>query len=166
VIFKIREFRWEDFERLWRLDQECFPPGIAYSRFELGLYIKRRKSFTLVAEGDRAEPRGSKKKVPEIAGFIVVETTREQGHVITIDVDSRARRFGVGSKLLGQAEERLRAEGCAKVVLETAVDNDAALKFYKRHNYFLVKTLPRYYANGVDAFVLEKRFEGEDQAGA
>jgi ribosomal protein S18 acetylase RimI-like enzyme len=42
------------------------------------------------------------------------------------------------------------------VVLETAVDNTAAVSFYKRHRYNVIKTLPRYYSNGVDAFVMKK----------
>jgi ribosomal protein S18 acetylase RimI-like enzyme len=42
------------------------------------------------------------------------------------------------------------------VRLETAVDNLPALTFYKRHGYDIVKTMPRYYSNGVDAFSLEK----------
>ncbi len=41
------------------------------------------------------------------------------------------------------------------VLLETAVDNEGALAFYKRHGYFLVKIVPRYYSTG-DAFILKK----------
>ena len=58
--------------------------------------------------------------------------------------------------MLESAEERLQAAGCRMVYLETAVDNTSALAFYKRHQYLLVRTVPRYYANGVDAFVLQK----------
>src|SRR5581483_12527535 len=36
----IREFETGDFEILWRMDQECFPPGIAYSKQELRAYIR------------------------------------------------------------------------------------------------------------------------------
>ena len=53
------------------------------------------------------------------------------------------------------AEERLRAQGCASVFLETAVDNLPALKFYKRRGYFVLKTIPRYYQdNGEDALIM------------
>ena len=83
---------------------------------------------------------------------------------MTIDVLPEARRSGVGSKLLSAAEDRLRAAGCHLVYLETAVDNQAALAFYKRHQYFLVQTVPRYYANGVDALVLEKNLLSAAQA--
>jgi len=36
------------------------------------------------------------------------------------------------------------------------VDNRAALAFYKTHEYNVVKTIPRYYSDGVDALVLKK----------
>ena len=58
--------------------------------------------------------------------------------------------------LLRAAEDRLRGGGSSAVGLETAVDNLAALAFYKRHGYSVIRTWPRYYSNGVDALVLKK----------
>jgi ribosomal-protein-alanine N-acetyltransferase len=148
VKFHLRDFQAKDFDTLWKIDQLCFAPGIAYSRMELKFYMKRRGSFTLVAETEDAS---------SVAGFIVAEAGRKNiGHIITIDVLPEARRFRVGSELLKGVEARLLAAGCRGVVLETAVDNTPALAFYKRHGYFVVKTVPNYYSNGVDAFVLQK----------
>jgi ribosomal-protein-alanine N-acetyltransferase len=167
VPFTVRDFQPADFETLWRIDQTCFLPGISYSRPELRLYMKRRASFTLVAVS--AEPKdaagivsakGAKHSPPKeagIAGFIVAEAgSRARGHIITIDVIAPARRFGVGSLLLRAAEDRLILAECRTVELETAVDNISALSFYKRQGYTVIRTLPRYYSNGVDALVLEK----------
>lgn len=150
VEIALRDFRRQDFNSLWRIDQECFAPGIAYSRLELAAYIRLRGAFTVVAEPAGESPG-------QVLGFIVAQANRRGiGHILTIDVPPGSRRLGVGSKLLATAEERLRAASCRSVVLETAVDNAAALAFYKRHQYSVVKTIPRYYSNGVDAFVLEK----------
>jgi len=145
VAFVIRDFKSEDFETLWRLDQECFPTGISYSKPELKSYIRAQGAFTLIANDvdDR------------VGGFIIVHDG-PTGHVITIDVDRAARRSGVGSALLRAAEDRLRAQGSSAVGLETAVDNVAALAFYKRHGYKMIRTWPRYYSNGVDALVMRK----------
>jgi ribosomal-protein-alanine N-acetyltransferase len=146
VAFVIREFKSEDFETLWRMDQECFPPGIAYSKRELSSYVRHSKSFTLVAVQDQTSV---------IEGFIVGHKGGI-GHIITIDVSPSARRSGVGSLLLRAAEEKLQAAGSSAVGLETAVDNSPALSFYKRHGYSVVRTWPRYYPNGVDALLLQK----------
>jgi ribosomal-protein-alanine N-acetyltransferase len=144
----IRDFRPEDFETLWRMDQECFPPGISYSKPELRAYIRSRGTLTLVAAHEAKD---------EIRGFIVAHAG-STGHVITIDVSPEARRTGVGSMLLRAAEERLLSAGARAVGLETAVDNLSALSFYKRHGYSVVRTWPRYYSNGVDALVMKKEF--------
>ena len=164
--FTIRDFQPADFDALWQIDQDCFPPGISYSRAELSYYIRRRSSFTLLAlqattaDADKQKlkknsPPATAENIP-IAGFIVAEAVRASGHIITIDVVAAARRSGVGSLLLSAAEVRLSAAHCRAVVLETAVDNITALKFYKLHGYSVTKTHPRYYSNGVDALVLEK----------
>ena len=152
VAFVIRDFQPEDFETLWRLDQECFPPGIAYSKQELKTYVRHQGVFTLVA---RQVSAGWQRRGGKIAGFIVAHGG-PTGHIITIDVIASARRSGVGSLLLQAAEDRLRAGGSRAVGLETAVDNLAALSFYKRHGYSVIRTWPRYYSNGVDALVLKK----------
>lgn len=156
--FTIREFRRSDFLRLWEIDQECFAPGVSYSQAELLFYMRRPRAFTLVAERTVSDNGNGMTITGDTVGFIVAEAGRQTGHIITIDVLPQARRSGLGSRLIEQAEQRLRGAGCCAVVLETAVDNASALAFYKRHQYFLVKTLPRYYATGVDAFLLKKQF--------
>ena len=146
--FTLRDPRPDDFETLWRVDQDCFPPGISYSRQELRVYMRRRGAFTIVAEDSEGA----------IAGFIVAHGG-PTGHVITIDVLPAARRSGLGSLMLRAAEEQLRTAGSLAVGLEAAVDNVSALSFYKRHGYSVIKTWPRYYSNGVDALVLKKDLE-------
>ena len=149
--FAIRDFKPADFDTLWQMDQECFPPGIAYSRQELKVYMRGKGSFTLVAASDDGT----------ISGFLVAYGG-PTGHVITIDVAAAARRSGVGSLLLRAAEDRLREAGSRSVGLETAVDNLTALSFYKRHGYSVVGTWPHYYSTGVDALVLRKDLVKKD----
>jgi ribosomal-protein-alanine N-acetyltransferase len=184
----VRDFQPEDFDTLWRIDQECFPPGISYSRKELWFYMRRSGSFTLIASTliasdgsastDGRDSTGiARASVPRhlsgdvaratICGFIVAEVGRRGvGHIITIDVVAAARRCGVGSLLLRAAEDRLRAAGSFAVALETAVDNVSALRFYKRHGYDVIQTLPCYYSDGMDALVLQKELVAKPLIGA
>jgi ribosomal-protein-alanine N-acetyltransferase len=156
VRLRIREFEKPDLETLWRIDQACFDAQLAYSRTELALYMGRPGSFTLVAEAEGGEVSGNGKAPAAILGFIVAEIRRKSGHIITIDVVAEARRAGVGSALLGAAEEELLRAGAVAVALETPVNNAAAIRFYKQKGYFVEKTVAGYYSNHMDALVMTK----------
>lgn len=171
-MFVLRNYRKGDFEVLYAIDRECFDQGIAYSRSELQSFIERKQSFCIVAEVQPGAiamqdpalteevlptaPGGNPK--PEIAGFILIELHHQgYGHVITIDVPREHRRRRLGTLLLQAAEERVRKIGGFMMVLETAVNNDAALAFYKTHKYKVIHRLPGYYGKRLDAWFLSKR---------
>lgn len=155
LVSRIRNYQPEDFDELWHIDQQCFAAGIAYSRRELAAYIRRSRAFTLVAMDDAGR----------ILGFIVAESDHTGvGHILTLDVRPTAQRTGLGTELLLQAQSRLLHENCSAVLLETAVDNSAALSFYKRHGYAVLETIPRYYLDSVDALVMGRHLKPPPKA--
>jgi ribosomal-protein-alanine N-acetyltransferase len=151
VLFRIRQLEKDDFDTLWQIDQECFDPQLAYSRAEMAFYMSRPGAFTLVAEAEGGKGQGF-----DILGFIVAESRRKTGHIITIDVVRKARRAGVGSALLEAAEQQLLRAGAVAVALETPVNNVAAIRFYKQTGYFVEKTVAGYYSGHIDALVMTK----------
>jgi len=155
VTFRIRAYHKSDFDTLWRIDQTCFDTQLAYSRFELAVYMRRPASFTLVADAGPLKPDNGSASA-QILGFIVAEYRRKTGHIITIDVVHQARRGGIGSALLRAAEEHLHKIGAQTVELETPVSNEAAIRFYKGAGYFVEKTVSGYYSGQLDALVMCK----------
>lgn len=144
--FSTRDYRAADFESVWKLDQSCFAPGIAYSRAELRAFLSRRTAETIVVEsGGR------------IVAFVFgCRRGRTEGHVITLDVAAPARRQGLGRQLLTELEGRFRDIGVRRVRLETATDNAAAIAFYERLGYKKVAHSPDYYGSGLHAWEMEK----------
>ncbi len=150
--FVIRSYRAGDFDRLWRIDQLCFPPGIAYTQMDLTGFITRRKAITLVAEF--AEGSGF---AGGIAGFAVAQPIRKIGRILTLDIVPEARRFGLATRLMQECEKRLRAFGCEQVYLETAVNNEPAMLLYHKLGYEILRRLPLYYpTHALDAYLMGK----------
>jgi ribosomal protein S18 acetylase RimI-like enzyme len=146
----IRESTAEDFEALYRLDQECFAAGIAYSRRTLRAFLRLPEMMCLVAE------------VPDgVAGFILTDREEALGHVITLDVAEAFRRRRLGSALLDEAERRLAAAGARDMEIETATTNEAAIAFWKKHGYLASGILEGYYGKGVDAYWMRKKLGGD-----
>src|SRR3954470_9401420 len=144
---QLRDYRPEDFNHIWALDQRCFSREIAYSRAEFSYYLSSKTAICLIGSNEN-----------QILGFILGDRHRKTlGHIITLDVDASARRDGLGSMLMRALEERLTSEGCMSIFLEVAVDNRSALAFYKKHGYSVVKTLPRYYPGDLDGLLMGKK---------
>jgi [ribosomal protein S18]-alanine N-acetyltransferase len=126
---------------------------------ELSAFMTRRNAITLVAELAGEVAAGLKEPEPgeRVLGFAVAQPFRKTGRILTLDVVPEARRHGLASRLMLECEERVRRRGCTEMYLETAVNNEAALKLYHKLGYRIIRTLPGYYhSHGLDAFLMGK----------
>lgn len=154
-MFTLRRYRESDFARLLEIDEACFVEGIAYNAAEMRHFLRMPSAITLVAVDESATQR--------IQGFIIADHFRQRrasrymGRIITIDVAPESQHRGLGSLLLNAAEDELRSAECDYVSLETAVNNEPALLFYKKHGYSVLRVLPRYYLDSIDGLLMGKR---------
>jgi len=80
----------------------------------------QRDLFLVGVDGDR------------IAGTVMAGYEGHRGWINYLAVDPDRRRQGFARALMGAAEERLRALGCAKINLQIRQDNSEAISFYRR----------------------------------
>jgi ribosomal protein S18 acetylase RimI-like enzyme len=152
AVLQIRPYHASDFKRLVEIDQSCFVEGIAYSEEEMRFFLGVPNTISLVGLQDE-----------KIVGFLIAErlrprrTTRWMGRIITIDVAPTVQHSGLGTLLMSSAEAELMQAGCDYVSLEVAMDNESALKFYKKHGYSVLKVLPRYYLDSIDGLQMGKK---------
>jgi ribosomal-protein-alanine N-acetyltransferase len=149
----LRPYTPEDFEELYTIDQACYPPGIAYSKRTLRLFLRLPGAECLVAIA-----------AGRIAGFILAEHEGERAHLITIDVLASERRRGVGTALLHAIEQAVAARGVRQVTLETATDNEAAIAFWQEHGYRTIGVLRNYYLDRLDAYSMHKPLPAPKEA--
>ncbi|CCH59099.1 hypothetical protein TBLA_0B02570 [Henningerozyma blattae CBS 6284] len=79
---------------------------------------------------------------------------RKRGYIGMLAVESKYRGNGIAKKLVNIAIEKMIADGCDEIMLETEVENKAALNLYERMGFIRVKRMFRYYMNHGDAFKL------------
>jgi ribosomal-protein-alanine N-acetyltransferase len=145
----LRSYEPHDLAALHRLDQSCFPPGISYSKTTFHYFLTIASADCIVAADG-----------PRIAGFILTEENPPLAHIITLDVAEAHRRHGVGSALLVESEKNLAFRGVRSILLETAIDNEGAVAFWKSHGYRIEAVLKRYYLGRIDAYEMRKILPG------
>lgn len=141
----LRAYEPRDFASLYRIDQVCYPRGIAYPKKTLRWFLDLPGAECIVAENEG-----------NIAGFILAEQQGSLGHIITIDVIEAERRNGVGSALVSAIEANLARHDVWVIVLETATNNEAAVAFWQKHGYRVEAVIERYYLDRLDAFEMKK----------
>lgn len=142
----LRDGRPRDLESLWRLDQLCFEPGIAYSRRELRRFLALPGAACVVAE------------VGSFLGGFALAYPEPPGltHVVTLDVHPTFRRRGLGRRLMERVLER---SGGDRAVLEVDVRNSGAIAFYLGLGFRESGRLFSYYGPGLDAVRMVKDLE-------
>jgi [ribosomal protein S18]-alanine N-acetyltransferase len=148
-----RGYEARDFLKLFRLDQACFPRGVAYSKMMLRYFLNQPCADCLIAED-----------AGQLAGFILAEQNPPLAHIITLDVAEGHRKKGVGTALVLEMEEHFVFQKVRTVLLETSVENAAGIAFWERHGYRTEAILQRYYLNRIDAYEMRKLLPGSQKS--
>jgi ribosomal protein S18 acetylase RimI-like enzyme len=70
-----------------------------------------------------------------VLGTVMAGYDGHRGWIYSMAVTPERRREGIGSRLLGRAEEEMRRLGCVKVNLQIFGTNEAVKGFYEKGGY-------------------------------
>jgi len=82
-----------------------------------------------------------------------------KGHVFSVGVLHEYRRRGIASALLALGFKAMMSRGVKEIFLEVRVSNIPAIKLYEKFRMKIVDELPKYYADGENAYVMAVRVE-------
>ncbi|MFE4465354.1 ribosomal protein S18-alanine N-acetyltransferase [Oerskovia sp. NPDC056781] len=157
---KLRPLRAADLPRVVRLEQELFGPS-AWTYGMLAEELGALGRWYVAAEPVRIYAAGPQ----DLVGYAGLWFDGDVTQVMTIGVDPQYHHLGIGSVLLTALIDRSRQVGASAVLLEVAVDNDAALAMYGKFGFEQLGIRKRYYQpEDVDAYTM--RLELTDDSAA
>ena len=124
---QLRSFAWTDLEAvldLWRAAGPGIQLGRSDSPEEIRKKLSRDPDLFLVAEDQG-----------RIIGAVMGGYDGRRGLVYHLAVLPEKRHRGLGSTLMAELEQRLRAKGCVKYYLLVTPDNPQVLEFYRRQGW-------------------------------
>ncbi len=130
----IRIFTPADMDRILEIEAQAFPKSPYSRRIFMNLYRSNPTTFLVYEEG-------------EILGYLVYTP---EGYIISIAVDPRHRRKGIGTQLVREVFRNSTGEFMWVEVRET---NAGAQVFYEKLGFRKKGVIPRYYWTE-DAYIM------------
>ncbi len=149
---KLRPAERVDADVCFELDRICFTPEVAFPRDVFHVLCDTSEVFE-VAEVDG-----------RLVGFIAGNFDCEEnvGIIVTLDVHPDVRARGIGERLLGTAHEQFEACGATAIFLQVFVENDAALRLYRKFGYTTICRFDDYYGPHKDALLMMRSLDDAD----
>lgn len=125
-MIEIRSYSDTDFGSVQSLWEESFPDDAPWNRAEAAIPAKLavQPDLFLVAVEEQ-----------EVVGTVMAGYDGHRGWLYAVAVRSGRRRGGIGSRLVQEAEIRVKSLGCAKLNLQVRATNQAVVSFYTRLGY-------------------------------
>lgn len=144
VPVSIRNASWRDINTVRRLEQICFPRD-AWPLLDIVGVLTLPNVVRL-----KAELNG------DIVGFIAVDIRNSQNlaWIATVGVLPEYRGRGIGKTLLTACEARTSV---SSLRLNVRPSNLPAIRLYRHLDYQQIGVWPRYYQDGEDALIFEKK---------
>ena len=139
-----RAWTYADIYAIAALEKECFSDAWTFRMLADSFFSE--SAMTLLAE-----------EGGEILGYAVFSVLFEEAELADIAVSPAARRRGIAAALLDRLEGQARRAGAERVLLEVRVSNAPAMRLYLKRGYVGCGVRPRYYADGEDGLIMQKR---------
>jgi ribosomal-protein-alanine N-acetyltransferase len=153
--FKLRKFEPDDLQDVMQINRVCLPENYT-DMFFMDLHERYPETF-IVAEQDHAILGYIMSRIEVGLGNFGLGGLVRKGHVVSIAVLPKARRKGVASALLRAAMEGMSSYKARQIFLEVRVTNDIGVNLYKKVGLEITRTIPGYYSDGEDAYVMSKK---------
>jgi ribosomal-protein-alanine N-acetyltransferase len=155
-LFRIENASWRDLKPLQRLEKICFDVD-AWPLIELlgVLTFPDVLRLRAVADGSMVGFIAGDRRRGEVS----VNTKVDTGWILTLGVMPDWRRKGIAEALLAECEKQLHTP-VIKLTVRRA--NQPAIRLYEKMGYSQIDIWSKYYRNGEDGLVFEKRLEDLD----
>ena len=90
----------------------------------------------------------------KLLGFIVARDLGEELEIENVVVAAKARRRGLGNRLMGELIDLAKARGAKHMLLEVRESNTVARRFYERRAFLPCGRRERYYDHPEEAAIL------------
>lgn len=129
---------------LVRMDHDHFPTPWSPESWD-HIFSNLNQVFLLIVEENES-----------ILGFILFNLADADSfaHLIKIVVTPKARRIGLGKKLLAESVTLLCNRGIKSFFLEVEEQNDAAIKLYESQGFKIIHTKKQFYRSGANALIM------------
>ena len=131
----IRPFSLPDLEFILQIEDQSFPKSPYDGETFLNLHILYPETFLVYVGTDHGQ------KEEKILGYIVFS---RDGHILSIAVQSRHRRKGIGRELL---QKTMKTSALRKVWAEVRRSNRGAQAFYSKMGFQTIGVVQNYYGN-------------------
>lgn len=144
--FILRPANMQDLPELLHIEQQSFHTDRL-----------SRRSFTHLLQTEHATLTVAQQQ-DQLAGYglVLYRQGTSLARLYSLAVAPQYRRMGIASSLLHKVQHQALEHNCHFLRLEVSEQNQSAVALYQSQGFYLIDTLPDYYADGTTGLRLEK----------
>ena len=95
-------------------------------------------------------------RLRRIVGYMVTCVGKAQAEIVSIGVDPKCQKMGIGTRLMERTLDALKKREIQRIELMVRTKNKDGVLFYRKFGFRSAGRVSRYYEDGGDAFHMRK----------
>ena len=143
-VIQIRTFRAGDLKRVLGLERATFAEG-PYTKEMFRELFRDCGGLFFVAV-----------RLRRIVGYMVTCVVKAEAEIVSIGVDPKCQKMGIGTRLMKRTLAALEKRGIQRIELMVRTTNKGGVRFYRGFGFRSAGQVARYYEDRGDAFHMRK----------